>query len=376
LRICVSAGEPLPKPTWEAWYEKTGIKILDGIGSTEMLHIFIGAPADKVRPGATGLPVPGYEARVLDEAGRDVAPGQAGRLAVRGPTGCRYLADERQTTYVVDGWNLTGDTYVKDEDGYYWFQARGDDMIISSGYNIAGPEVEEALLSHPAVAECGVVGAPDEERGQIVTAYVVLKPGHPGDAAMSKALDDHVKSEIAPYKHPRSIIYVDALPRTQTGKLQRYVLRQWAEAPNHIKASGGGPVSDHRVLQPPGWPRPRGYANGVKARGSVIVTAGQVGWNERGEFADGLVAQVSQTLVNVASVLAAGGAGPEHLVRLTWYVTDVAEYRASQAEIGRAYRGHRPALSRHGSGRSQRLWSSPRPWSRSRPWRGSRLSGH
>jgi 2-aminobenzoate-CoA ligase len=237
LRTCVSAGEPLPKPTWDSWYEKTGIKILDGIGSTEMLHIFIGAPADKVRPGSTGLPVPGYEARILDEAGREAAVGSAGRLAVRGPTGCRYLADERQTTYVVDGWNVTGDTYMKDEDGYYWFQARGDDMIISSGYNIAGPEVEEALLSHPAVAECGVVGAPHEERGQIVTAFVVLKPGHHGDAAMSKALDDHVKSEIAPYKHPRSIVYVDALPRTQTGKLQRYVLRQWAEAPGHTKAS-------------------------------------------------------------------------------------------------------------------------------------------
>jgi 2-aminobenzoate-CoA ligase len=237
LRICVSAGEPLPTPTWDAWYEKTGIKILDGIGSTEMLHIFIGAPADKVRPGATGLPVPGYEARVIDEQGRDAAPGQVGRLAVRGPTGCRYLADERQTTYVVDGWNFTGDTYVKDEDGYYWFQARGDDMIISSGYNIAGPEVEEALLSHPAVAECGVVGAPDEERGQIVTAYVVLKAGHNGDAAMSKALDDHVKSEIAPYKHPRLILFIDTLPRTQTGKLQRYVLRQWAAAPGCMKAS-------------------------------------------------------------------------------------------------------------------------------------------
>ena len=236
LRICVSAGEPLPRPTWEAWHGATGIKILDGIGSTEMLHIFIGAPEDKVRPGATGLPVPGYEARVVDEAGNEAPSGEVGRLAVRGPTGCRYLADERQQSYVVDGWNFTGDSYVKDEDGYYWFQARADDMIISSGYNIAGPEVEEALLTHPAVAECGVVGAPDEERGRIVSAYVVLKPGHRGDAAMSKALDDHVKAEIAPYKHPRAIHFVEALPRTQTGKLQRFVLREWAQGPGRARA--------------------------------------------------------------------------------------------------------------------------------------------
>ncbi|MFW6077186.1 MAG: benzoate-CoA ligase family protein [Hyphomicrobiales bacterium] len=236
LRICVSAGEPLPRPTWDTWHDSTGIRILDGIGSTEMLHIFIGAPADKVRPGATGLPVPGYEARVIDDEGREVAPGTVGRLAVRGPTGCRYLADERQLTYVQDGWNITGDTYAQDEDGYFWFQARADDMIISSGYNIAGPEVEEALLSHPAVAECGVVGAPDEERGQVVTAYVVLKEGHHGDAAMSKALADHVKAEIAPYKYPRTIFFVDTLPRTQTNKLQRFVLRQWVQAPSQARA--------------------------------------------------------------------------------------------------------------------------------------------
>jgi 2-aminobenzoate-CoA ligase len=236
LRTCVSAGEPLPRPTWEAWHEATGIRILDGIGSTEMLHIFIGSPVDKVRPGATGLPVPGYEARVIEEEGRDVAPGTVGRLAVRGPTGCRYLADERQRVYAEDGWNVTGDSYVMDEDGYFWFQARADDMIISSGYNIAGPEVEEALLSHPAVAECGVVGAPDEERGQIVTAYVVLKEGHAGDAALSKALADHVKAEIAPYKYPRIIHFVDTLPRTQTNKLQRFVLRQWIQAPGRAEA--------------------------------------------------------------------------------------------------------------------------------------------
>ena len=175
LRICVSAGETLPKPTWDAWHAATGIAIMDGIGSTEMLHIFIGAPVDKIRPGATGIPVPGYEAKLIDEHGNDLPRGSTGRLAVRGPTGCRYLADERQKQYVQNGWNITGDTYHQDEDGYFWFQARSDDMIVSSGYNISGPEVEAALLTHPAVAECGVVAAPDAARGMIVKAYVVLR---------------------------------------------------------------------------------------------------------------------------------------------------------------------------------------------------------
>ncbi len=176
LRKCVSAGEALPKATFDAWHAATGIKILDGIGATEMLHIFIGSPEDEIRAGATGKPVPGYEARVVDDAGNEVPPNTIGRLAVRGPTGCRYLADKRQHQYVRDGWNITGDTYLMDADGYFWYQARSDDMIVSAGYNIAGPEVESALLAHPAVAECGVVGAPDEERGQIVKAYVVLRP--------------------------------------------------------------------------------------------------------------------------------------------------------------------------------------------------------
>ncbi|MDJ1157501.1 benzoate-CoA ligase family protein [Chelatococcus sp. SYSU_G07232] len=228
LRICVSAGEALPKATWEAWKEATGLPLLDGIGATEMLHIFISAPVEKIRPGATGLPVPGYEAKIVDDLGRDLPPGSVGRLAVRGPTGCRYLADERQRRYVQNGWNITGDTYLQDADGYFWYQARSDDMIVSAGYNIAGPEVEAALLTHPAVQECGVVGAPDEERGQIVKAYVVLKPGHAADAAMVKALQDHVKAEIAPYKYPRVVAFVDALPRTETGKLQRFVLRRIA----------------------------------------------------------------------------------------------------------------------------------------------------
>ena len=200
----MSAGEPLPKGTFEAWKDATGIRLMDGIGATEMLHIFIAATEDEIRPGATGKPVPGYEAKVVDEEGRDLPPGSVGRLAVRGPTGCRYLADERQGKYVQGGWNITGDTYLMDEDGYFWYQARSDDMIISAGYNIAGPEVEAALLTHPAVAECGVVGAPDDGRGTVVKAYVVLRPGHAPGPELTKALQDHVKAEIAPYKYPRA----------------------------------------------------------------------------------------------------------------------------------------------------------------------------
>jgi 2-aminobenzoate-CoA ligase len=200
-----------------------------------MLHIFIGSPENEIRPGATGRPVPGYEAKIVDESGREVPPGTIGSLAVRGPTGCRYLADPRQAKYVQNGWNIPGDTYLVDEDGYFWYQARSDDMIISSGYNIAGPEVESVLLAHPAVAECGVVGAPDPERGQIVKAYVVLRRGHSGDAAMTRALQDFVKSEIAPYKYPRAVEYVASLPRTETGKLQRFRLREMARASSSTK---------------------------------------------------------------------------------------------------------------------------------------------
>jgi 2-aminobenzoate-CoA ligase len=228
LRKCVSAGETLPKATFDAWHAATGIKILDGIGATEMLHIFIGSPEHEVRAGSTGRPVPGYEARILDDDGNVAPPGTVGRLSVRGPTGCRYLADDRQKKYVQDGWNVTGDTYLMDADGYFWYQARSDDMIISAGYNIAGPEVEAALLTHTAVAECGVVGCPDEERGQIVKAYVVLRAGETGDAAMTKTLQDHVKATVAPYKYPRAIEFVAELPKTQTGKLQRFELRRRA----------------------------------------------------------------------------------------------------------------------------------------------------
>src|SRR3569832_1982213 len=191
---------------------------MDGIGSTEMLHIFISAVEDEIRPGATGKPVPGYEAKIVDDEGRDLPPDTLGRLAVRGPTGCRYLADERQRKYVHDGWNITGDTYLMDADGYFWYQSRSDDMIVSAGYNIAGPDVEAALLSHPAVAECGVVGAPDEARGTIVMAYVVLAPGSEGSAALVAALQDRVRRELAPYNYPRAVEFVSQLPRAETGE--------------------------------------------------------------------------------------------------------------------------------------------------------------
>ena len=226
LRSCVSAGETLPKPTWEAFREKTGIPIIDGIGATEMLHIFISAAVEDIRPGSTGRPVPGYEACVLDEDGNTAPPGEVGRLAVRGPTGCRYLADPRQKDYVLNGWNLTGDAYMVDEDGYFWYQARTDDMIVSSGYNIAGPEVEAALMAHEAVKECAVVGAPDPERGTIVKAFVVLRDATGASDGLKTALQDFVKQHIAPYKYPRAIDFVDVLPRTETGKVQRFRLRK------------------------------------------------------------------------------------------------------------------------------------------------------
>lgn len=226
LRICVSAGEGLPDATRQLWKQASGIEMLDGIGATEMFHIFISSAGGEVRRGAIGKVVPGYVAKVVDDEGREVPRGTIGKLAVVGPTGCRYLEDERQANYVRDGWNYPGDAFLQDDDGYFFYQARADDMIITAGYNIGGPEVEDALLKHPAVAECGVIGKPDEERGMIVKAFCVLKPGHTGDAAMVKALQDHVKATIAPFKYPREIEFVAALPRTETGKLQRFRLRQ------------------------------------------------------------------------------------------------------------------------------------------------------
>ena len=226
LRAAVSAGETLPAPVYEEWMAKTGKPMLDGIGATEMLHIFITNRLDDRAPGVTGRPVAGYEAKVVDDRMNEVPRGTVGRLAVRGPTGCRYLADERQANYVRDGWNLTGDSFVQHEDGRFRFAARSDDMILSAGYNIAGPEVEAALLSHPLVAECAVIGAPDEERGQIVEAHVVLANGTAASAETAKLLQDHVKATIAPYKYPRSVRFVAALPKTQTGKIQRFRLRE------------------------------------------------------------------------------------------------------------------------------------------------------
>ncbi|MFV0513504.1 MAG: AMP-binding protein [Jhaorihella sp.] len=229
LRAAVSAGETLPAPVYDDWMAKTGKPMLDGIGATEMLHIFITNRFDDHRPACTGRPVGGYVAKVVDDDMNDLSPGEIGRLAVKGPTGCRYLADARQKEYVRDGWNITGDSFRMDEDGYFHFAARNDDMIVSAGYNIAGPEVEAALLAHPAVAECAVIGAPDEGRGLIVEAHVVLAEGQEASPLTVRILQDHVKAMIAPYKYPRSVRFCDSLPKTATGKIQRFLLRREAD---------------------------------------------------------------------------------------------------------------------------------------------------
>ncbi len=226
LRAAVSAGETLPAPVYDDWMAKTGKPMLDGIGATELLHIFVTNRFTDHRPACTGKPVTGYEAKVIDDNGAEVPPGTVGRLAVRGPTGCRYLNDDRQSDYVLDGWNITGDSFFTDKDGYLHFAARNDDMIQSSGYNISGPEVEAALLSHPAVAECAVVAKPDEARGSIVQAHVVLNPGHEPGNEMIQTLQDHAKATIAPYKYPRSVVFTNALPKTATGKILRFQLRE------------------------------------------------------------------------------------------------------------------------------------------------------
>ena len=230
LRRCISSGETLDRATFDRWLAATGLALMNVIGGTEMLHAYLGAADDDIRPGSVGKPLLGYEARIVDADGADLPPNTPGRLAIRGPLGCRYLADPRQTTYVQNGWNLPGDTFLVDEDGYFWYLARSDDMIVSAGYNIAGPEVEAALLTHPDVAECGVVAAPDPERGSIVKAYVVLRDGVPPDSDLASALQDHVKREIAPYKYPRAIAFVPTLPKTPSGKLQRYALRTLAQS--------------------------------------------------------------------------------------------------------------------------------------------------
>jgi 2-aminobenzoate-CoA ligase len=225
LRICVSAGEGLPDATRQLWKQATGIDMLDGIGATEMFHIFISSAGSQIKRGAIGKVVPGYSAKVVDAQGQELPRGQVGQLAVIGPTGCKYLGDARQANYVKNGWNYPGDAFMQDQEGYFFYQARADDMIISAGYNIGGPEVEDCLLKHPAVAECGVIGAPDDKRGMVVKAVVVLKAGLAGDEAMTKTLQEHVKAQLAPYKYPRQIEFRTQLPRTETGKLQRFKLR-------------------------------------------------------------------------------------------------------------------------------------------------------
>jgi len=335
LRKCVSAGEVLPAATRALWRDATGIELIDGIGATELLHIFISADEAAARPGATGKPVPGYRAEVVDEQDQPVPTGTVGRLRVQGPTGCRYLNDDRQQAYVRGGWNYTGDAYWQDADGYFHYHARVDDLIISSGYNIAGPEVEACLLQHPAVAECGVFGVPDEERGNLVKAWVVLSPGHARTTDLVKALQAHVKATIAPYKYPRAIAFVDQLPRTQTGKLQRFRLPTCEVLP--LEASAATPM--HAVLQPEGWPRPRGYANGVAATGRQLFVAGMIGWDADERFpSDDFGAQARQALANGLAVLRAGGAGPEHITRMTWYIVDRGEYQAALPAVGAAFR--------------------------------------
>ena len=360
LRKCVSAGEHLPAATFDAWLAATGIRIIDGIGSTEMLHMFIGSHEDENKSGATGKVVRGYRAKVVDEKGNEVPRGTVGRLAVIGPTGCKYLASpENQRKYVQNGWNYTGDSYIQDADGYFWYQARTDDMIISSGYNISGPEVENALLEHPAVGECAVVGVPDDARGHIVKAFVVLKPDYasadrstPLDhAALVKDMQEFVKRTIAPYKYPRAIEFVTTLPRTQTGKLQRYLLRSPQSPMTQSSMTRSMNAAAPEVITVDSWPVPSGYANAMAATGRVITLAGQVGWEPKScQFeTDDFAGQTAQALRNIVTILRAGGADPQHVTRLTWFITSRDEYMNARREIGKHYREifgkHFPAMS-------------------------------
>jgi enamine deaminase RidA (YjgF/YER057c/UK114 family) len=347
LRQCISAGEALPVGTRRAWFDATGIQLIDGIGATEMLHIFISAAGKDIRPGAIGKPLPGYHAAILDSEGQPLPPGQVGRLGVKGPIGCRYLDDPRQTDYVKNGWNLTGDAFMMDADGYFFYQARADDMIISCGNNIGGPEVEDALLKHDAVMECAVIGVADEERGQVVKAYVVLRDGWADNDETRIALQDHVKREIAPYKYPRIIEFRQALPRTETGKLQRFKLREEssrlpAQPGNRTMADSHQTENDStaiHLIEPSGWDRPKGFSNGVKIKGWHVSVAGQIGWDAKRKFhSDNFTEQSRQALQNVVDVVRAAGGKPEHIVRLTWFITDKHEYLAQSRELGMAYR--------------------------------------
>jgi 2-aminobenzoate-CoA ligase len=320
--------------------------LMDGIGSTEMLHIFVGSEAAEAKSGIDRAAwCRGIARRFVDDDGREVPRGTVGRLAVIGPTGCRYLDDhENQRKYVQHGWNLTGDAYRQDADGYFWYESRTDDMIISSGYNVSGVEVENVLLAHASVAECAVVGAPDEARGHIVKAFVVAAAGVTSSDALARELQDFVKAELAPYKYPRAIEFVSELPRTLTGKLQRYRLRS-------DMAGTTGTTGTLQFHEPAGWAKPKGYANAVSASGRTVFVAGQIGWDPvtmtfpGGDFAG----EVRQALTNVVAALAAAGARPDQITRLTWFITDRDEYLRSQAEIGKVYRDvigrHFPAMS-------------------------------
>lgn len=230
MKVCVAAGEALAESISNLWHERSGIRIVDGIGGTEMMHIFISAAAGAIRPGSTGKPVPGYEVELFDDRSQPIQGPGMGRLGVRGPTGCRYLSDSRQHDFVKNGWNMTGDLYRRDAEGYYWYVSRADDMIVSGGYNIAGPEIEVALSEHPAVQECAVIGWPDGQRGQIVKAFVVAKPGVQTGPELTQILQEHVKRTLAPYKYPRAVEFVESLPKTASGKLQRSALRPKLDA--------------------------------------------------------------------------------------------------------------------------------------------------
>ena len=345
LRLCVSAGEPLPETTRDGWRRATGIRLIDGIGATEMLHIFISAAADELRSGATGRPIPGYQAQVVDHRGNPLPHGQPGQLAVRGPTGCRYLADSRQQDYVRDGWNITGDIYMMDDDGYFFHRGRVDDLIISAGQNVSGVEIEEVLCAHPAVAECAVIGVADAERGQLIKAFVVLHSGHAPDSGLAVRLQNHVKKSLALFKYPRLIEFRAGLPRTETGKLQRYRLKEEAPGIEY------GIRQSVQVIQPTGWVRPRGFSNGIKATaGHYVSIAGQVGWNaERQIVTDDFIEQSRMALKNVVDVVTAAGGRPDHIIRLTWYVTDKREYLNQSKALGIAYRSvmgkHYPAMT-------------------------------
>lgn len=317
LRRCVSAGEPLPAAVWHEFHAATGLRIIDGIGATEMLHVFISAADEDIRPGATGRPVPGYRAAVVDENGEPVPDGQPGLLAVTGPTGCRYLEDPRQASYVRNGWNITGDTYIRDTEGYFWYVARSDDMIVSSGYNIAGPEVEKALVTHPYVEECAVVGAPDARRGMLVKAYVVLAAGVPADGATVRELQTHVKETIAPYKYPRAVEFVSALPRTGTGKLRRGELRERAR-------TDAAPTPGPMPAPTPAAPAPPAPAPAEPAR---VVVERRVEWTDTdaaGHYHHSTVVR----WVEAAEAVLLHRLGLSHLFGSTPRVHFEADYRA------------------------------------------------